>query len=57
MDGALQLEEGGVIMVDEGVRVEGARVEGRALEEGKALEVGERVEHRTRGCERVGNRV
>ena len=29
MDGALQLEEGGVIMVDEGVRVEGARIEGR----------------------------
>ena len=46
--GALQLEEGGVIMVDESVRVEGAKVEGRALEEGKALEVGERVEHWTR---------
>ena len=36
-DGALQLEEGGVIIVDEGVRVEGARVEGRALEEGKSI--------------------
>ena len=36
------------LLVDEGVRVEGARVEGRALEEGKALEVGERVVHWTR---------